>query len=124
MKTFLKRNKMIKLFTIGWIIAMIGLATVFLLMTPSEDDENAEVILVSKESELGVTVIEVPSSALLNQVIIVDSSYSTFISIANYNMSCAVIITGKSIESSRENINCGTYILQEVQREYETFHEL
>lgn len=76
MKTFLKRNRMIKLFTAGWIFMMFVISTVFLLGIPSADKVDAAAPLISGENKLEVTLIEVPLSTPMTQVVIVNSRYS------------------------------------------------
>ena len=117
MNTFLKRNRMIKLFTISWIFLMIVVATVLLLVVPSIEDDG-DIAMISGNSKLEMTVIRIPSS---NSVVIVNSNGSmdaavltlisdtaTFISIDGYDMNCAVIITGELRESPEESTN--TYV--------------
>ncbi|MCL2155745.1 MAG: InlB B-repeat-containing protein [Leptospirales bacterium] len=76
MNTFLKRNRMIKLFTVSWLFLMIVIATFLLLGASPMHDRDTEAIFIPEEGNLEVTVIGLPLSALLNQVVIVNSSCS------------------------------------------------
>ena len=118
MNTFLKRNRMIKLLSAGWIFAMLVIATVLLLVFPSAECDG-DIAMISGDSQLEMTVIRIPSS---NSVVIVNSNGSmdatvltlisdiaTFISINGYDMNCGVIIAGELRESAEESTNCNTY---------------
>ena len=117
MKTFLKRNRMIKLFTIGWIFAMFIIAAILLFGAPLTDKADPAAALISGEDKMEVIVIVIPPSALLNPVVITNSSCSikataltlmsgktyksvTFISIDGYDINCAVIAEGGSADES------------------------
>jgi len=76
MNNFLKRNRMIKLFTIGWIFLMAVIAAFLLLRVPSIDDRDIEAILISGENKQGMSMIEALPSTLLNQVVIVQDNFS------------------------------------------------
>jgi len=91
MNTFLKRNRMIKLFTVGWIFLMAVIATFLLLRAPSIDDRNVETIFISGENVY-----------LYHQD---HDGGMIFISIDGYDMNYAVIISGNSSESAGENTN-------------------
>jgi len=47
MRTFFKRNRIIKLFTIGWIFSMTVISALLLLRTPSSDEDGAAMGLLS-----------------------------------------------------------------------------
>jgi len=67
---------MIKLFTTGWIFLMAVISTVLLMGTPPSDGVCVGEALISGGRNIEVTVIGVPPSALVNPVVIVNSSYS------------------------------------------------
>ena len=119
MNTFLKRNRMIKLLSAGWIFAMMVIASVLLFGVPSAEYDG-DIEMISGDSKLEMTVIRVPSS---NSLVIVNSNSSmnetvltlisdtvTFISIDGYDMSCAVIIAGELRESAEESTNVNNYV--------------
>ena len=73
MNTFLKRNRMIKLFTVSWLFLMVVTAVFLLLGASPIHDRDTEAIFMPEEGGLEVTVIGLPLSALSNPVVIVNS---------------------------------------------------
>ena len=146
MRIFFKRNRMIKLFTIGWMSLMFIISMGLLLGIPSQNEGGHAGESALGGNKVAVAVIEIPISALLNSVVIVNSGDSTgpsvltlmpdsvnetengsanytehcgnttFISIGGDDMNCVVIIAGGSRESSEA--------ADEIQSQQERSYEL
>jgi len=96
LNTYLKRNKQIKLFTIGWILLMIIIAIFLLLRVPSSGNEGSEKILISGEDNLKVAQIGVLPSPFLDRIVAIIEGYDT---------KYTIII----LENSTENCTCGNH---------------
>ena len=107
MNTFLKRNKEIKLFTIVWLIAMTGVATFLLLLTPQEDEDADKKVILLLMPDEGYE-LEVCGGADINGTISHAESYNcihenvakNIFAHELYDMHCMVIIVVEPIESS------------------------
>jgi len=107
MNTFLKRNKEIKLFTIVWLIAMTGVATFLLLLTPQEDEDADKTVILLLMPDDGYE-FEVCGGAGINGIISHAESYNcvhenvgkNIFAHELYDMNCMIIIVGEPIGST------------------------
>jgi hypothetical protein len=77
MNNFLKRNREIKLFTIGWLLLMTVIASILLFCFPSTGYEDSEFVFISEADKFEVTVIEISDSDFFNQLVILNNNFHT-----------------------------------------------